>query len=76
MGATPTRPTGDVTIAELLRHWPEAGAVLIGRGMACPGCVMAPFDTVGVAAETYGVDEGALLEEVRRAGRGARTRSR
>jgi len=65
-----------MTIAELLRQWPGAAPVLIRRGMACPGCAMAPFDTVRAAAEVYGLDEGALLEEIRRPGRGARTGSR
>ncbi|HVN76050.1 MAG TPA: DUF1858 domain-containing protein [Thermoanaerobaculaceae bacterium] len=76
MGARRAKPTPALTVAELLRRWPAAGPVLIGRGMACPGCAMAPFDTVRVAAETYGFDEDALLDEVRRAGRGARASSR
>jgi len=66
MGTTSETPTGRLTVAELLRRWPGAAEALVRRGMACPGCAMALFDTVHAAAETYGVDESSLLEEVRR----------
>ncbi len=63
MGTTRERPTGRLTVAELFRRWPRAVAAFTGRGMACPGCAMAPFDTVADAASSYGVDERELLAD-------------
>ncbi len=63
MGTIPTEPTERLTVAELFRRWPRAVAVFARRGMACPGCAMAPFDTVAEAASSYGVDERELLAD-------------
>ncbi len=53
--------TLETTMAELLARRPEAGPVLARRGMACVGCVMAPFETIGEAARAYGADPEDLL---------------
>ncbi len=63
MGTTRAKPTGHLTVAELFRRWPRAVAAFTERGMACPGCAMAPFDTVADAASSYGVDAGRLLAD-------------
>ena len=52
------------TMAELLEECPKAGQALARRGMACAGCVMAPFETIGEAAVAYGVDPDELLHAV------------
>jgi hybrid cluster-associated redox disulfide protein len=57
-------PTLHITMAELLAECPAAGQVLARRGMACVGCVMAPFETLGEAARAYGTDPGELLRAV------------
>ena len=64
--------TFDMTVAELLSGWPAAGPALARRGMACVGCAMAPFETVGEAARAYGVDPDELLRAVASAGRSRR----
>jgi hybrid cluster-associated redox disulfide protein len=56
--------TLQTTMAELLEECPAAGQVLARRGMACVGCVMAPFDTLGEAARAYGTDPDELLHAV------------
>ena len=56
--------TLQTTMAELLEDCPAAGAVLARRGMACVGCVMAPFETLGEAARAYGTDPDELLHAV------------
>lgn len=61
-------------MAELLAGWPAASSVLAARGMACVGCAMARFETVGEAAVAYGFDPQELLREVA-AGKGRPHRS-
>lgn len=46
---------------------PGAVRVFLDRRMACPGCDMAPFETVGEAARIYGVDPRELLAELHNA---------
>ena len=57
----------DMTVAVALAEWPALTAVFVRRGMACPGCLMADFMTLGEAAEVYGLKAEALLEELRTA---------
>jgi hybrid cluster-associated redox disulfide protein len=42
-----------MTIAALLREWPETIPVFLGHRMACVGCSMSSFETVRGAAEIY-----------------------
>ncbi|ALG74844.1 hypothetical protein VY88_30455 [Azospirillum thiophilum] len=53
-----------MTMAGLMRDRPASVPVLLRRGMACPGCAMAPFMTVREAAEAHGMDVDALLDAV------------
>ena len=53
-----------MTIAELISDWPGARAALSRRGMACIGCVMAPFETLEEAASAYGFDPYEFLRDV------------
>jgi hybrid cluster-associated redox disulfide protein len=57
------------TVAELMRSSPRAGRAFLRRRMACVGCAMAPFDTLGEAAAVYGIDLGAFVAEVERSTR-------
>lgn len=62
-------PTGvypQLTVAEVLDRWPATAAVFVRRCMACVGCAMAPFDTIGEAAAVYGIKVEGLLDELRR----------
>ncbi len=60
------------TVADVLRRWPQAFEVFRQRRLACPGCTMAPFDTLGEVASAYGLDLSWLLDEVGRAAKGNR----
>lgn len=60
-------PTGidpTLTVAEVLGRWPATAGVFVRRCMACPGCAMAPFDTLVEAATVYGIRLDSLLGEL------------
>jgi hybrid cluster-associated redox disulfide protein len=57
-------PTVQMTMAELLAGWPSARETVGRRGMACVGCAMARFETIGEAAAAYGFDARGLIDEV------------
>jgi hybrid cluster-associated redox disulfide protein len=54
----------ELTMAELMSGRPAVVPVLLRHGLACPGCAMAPFMTVREAAEAYGLELDALLDEI------------
>nr|WP_295833625.1 DUF1858 domain-containing protein [uncultured Azospirillum sp.] len=54
----------DLTMAELMSGRPAVVPVLLRHGLACPGCVMAPFMTVREAAEAYGLELDAFLDDL------------
>lgn len=62
----PADITAQLTVAQVLERWPATAAVFARRCMACLGCAMAPFDTVGEAAAVYGVELETFLSELRR----------
>ena len=45
---------------------PATVQVFVARRMACPGCPMAPFETVAEAADIYGIPREEFLGELRR----------
>ncbi len=60
------------TAADALRCWPHASEVFRHRRLACPGCSLAAFDTLGEVASAYGLDLPLLLDEVGSAAKGNR----
>ncbi len=62
--------TPKLTVGEVLARWPATASVFVRRCMACVGCTMAPFDTLGEAAVVYGIEERTLLCELERAAAG------
>lgn len=54
-------------VRPVLDAHPAAVAVMIRRGMHCPGCVMAPFMTLAEAAANYRLDPETLVAELRAA---------
>ena len=46
---------------------PRTVRVFVERRMACPGCAMAPFETVAEAARAYDLSPDDLLADLRRA---------
>ena len=57
----------DQTIEEILSEQPAAARVFLRRRMACVGCGMSRFDTLGEAARIYGVLEAELVGDIERA---------
>ena len=55
----------NMSVANLMNYWPEVVPVLLRRHMACAGCNMSSFETVGEAAKIYGVPPEMFLEELR-----------
>lgn len=60
-------PTADMIIADLLARWPETARVFLSFGMACVGCVMAPFGTIADAAAIYRVEPTPFLQALQQA---------
>ena len=50
------------TVEDLLKKWPETADVFNRYGMACVGCVVAPFYSVGNAIEIYNLDRDEFLD--------------
>lgn len=59
--------TKDMVITEALKIKPEIGAILMGKGMHCLGCVIAHGETIEQAAEVHGLDLDDLLKEINEA---------
>jgi hybrid cluster-associated redox disulfide protein len=59
--------TPSLSIATLVKQWPQTAAVLVNRRMACVGCAMNRFETIRDAAAVYGVSPRALIGDLRRA---------
>ncbi|MGC8915440.1 MAG: DUF1858 domain-containing protein [Thermoanaerobaculum sp.] len=62
MGGWPLDPQW--TVEELLERFPQAARVFVRFRMACVGCPMASFDSLEVAARTYGVPWAAFAAEL------------
>lgn len=56
--------SGDMTISEVVTHYPETMPVFIKHGMTCFGCPMALMETVAQGAEAHGVDAEEMVEEL------------
>ena len=65
---TPARPIQlDDNLQEVLDHHPRTLRVFVDHRMACPGCDMAPYETVADAADAYDLPQPAFLEDLREA---------
>lgn len=54
----------DAIVGDLMQRHPETVAVFLRHRMACPGCLMAGFMTVGEAAFEHAVEEVRLVDEL------------
>lgn len=70
----PDAPSPMLTVEEALRRWPQLAGAFLRRHLACPGCAMAPFDTLRDVAQSYGIGLAALLDDVERAADTSRRR--
>jgi hybrid cluster-associated redox disulfide protein len=53
-----------MSVSDLLTELPQVIPVFIQHRMACVGCSMSSFETLGDAAKIYGIAPEVLLEEI------------
>jgi len=53
-----------LTVTELLAACPQAIPVFLSHRMACVGCSMAAFESLGEAARIYGILPGDFINEL------------
>ena len=56
--------TEDMTIAKVLESNQKAAEILAKYGMHCVGCAIASGETIGQAAQAYGLDAEKLIKEL------------
>ena len=54
----------NMVVSDLLNAWPQVIPVFIRHHMACVGCSMSSFETLGDAAKIYGVVPESFLDEL------------
>jgi len=54
----------DTLVGTLMTRHPQTVPVFVRHRMACPGCLMAAFMTVGEAAAEHAVDEAVLVGDL------------
>ena len=54
----------DLIIADVFTNWPETVEVFIKHRMACVGCPMAAFMTLGDAIRIYKLTPESFIEEL------------
>ena len=54
----------EMTFAEIMGKNPEAGMVLMNKGMHCIGCGMAMMETLEQGALVHGLDPDKLVKEL------------
>lgn len=57
----------DDNLQEVMDRRPGTLRVFVDHHMACPGCDMAPYETIADAADAYALSPSAFLEDLRRA---------
>ncbi len=55
----------NTVVGEILDRWPNTAVAFNRHGMACPGCVMAPFMTLSEACKAYDLDLDSVATAVR-----------
>jgi len=66
-------PTADLSVAEVMEHWPNTIKVFLKYQTACVGCEMAPFETIASAAEIYALPLHIFLTDLEQAATSSHT---
>jgi len=53
-----------MTFKEILKKYPDADKLLMGKGMHCIGCPMAQQETLEQGAIMHGLDPDKLIKEM------------
>lgn len=56
-----------MSVADLLNHYPQVIPVFLNHHMACVGCSMSSFETLHDAARIYGIEPQVFLVELQQA---------
>ena len=64
---TRVRVHRDLTVQTVIDTWPSTREVFLRRRMACVGCDLAPFMTIGEAAASYGIAPDELERDLQAA---------
>mgnify|MGYP000181580641 CR=1 FL=1 len=56
----------DLTVSEVLTHWPQVIPLFLEHRMACVGCALAPFETLSEVLAIYGLSLHRFLQELQR----------
>lgn len=59
-----TLPDLNTSVADFLEQWPQAIPVFLRHHMACVGCSMSAFETLGGAAKIYNLQADDFLSEL------------
>ena len=54
----------DLTLNELMKHWPATIQVFMKHKMLCVGCLINPFHTVADACAEYNLSEEDFVREL------------
>lgn len=56
--------TPDLTLAEIMEHWPETALVFMTHHMTCVGCYLSPFDTLADASAVFDLPLEPLIDDL------------
>ena len=57
----------ELSLADLMAHWPQTVPVFMRYRMLCPGCQVGPFHTVADACAEYQLEPDVFLCELKQA---------
>ncbi len=56
--------TGEMTIGDVLKKYPESLKVFLSHGLMCVGCAVARFENIRQGATAHGIDVDALIRDL------------
>lgn len=56
--------TKDMTFHKIFEVNPDAGFILMQKGLMCGGCIMAQMETLDDGCKIHGVDVNEILKEL------------
>ncbi len=61
---TPKEISKDMTIAEVLKTYPNLEEVFLGFGMYCVTCPVSQMETIEEASQVHGIDLDFLMQKL------------
>ena len=60
----PNKITKKMSFAEIIEKFPEAGEILLEKGMHCIGCPMAQMESLEDGAKAHGLNPDEIVKEL------------